>query len=341
MEKVEIKLKYSIVHILNSEHAMPVLSDAVLEVGTEFEDFMKGHILRVLTGDDVKPGKFDEDEPSNTYKILQAYNKSEQDFVQKTQDIATELFKIMNSNIDIPPADIIMVHYEVNKEEYFALLKMNYKTSYTHQTMSDSLGNINDIILQKALLPSETQKLSEAFVVNLNDYSVSIVEKKYDVNGVKVNYMSKLLLNCTGRLSVKNKIAIVEKAVNKAVKKYYNDSEQFEVQMETKSIINNELQEEGTLDIPVVIDKIFKENVSVKEEVKEDLSKYHLEKEPVTPINKNTTKKYEKQLLKTDTGIEIKIPMEQYNSKDAIEFITNPDGTISVLIKNIQGIKSK
>lgn len=33
--------------------------------------------------------------------------------------------------------------------------------------------------------------------------------------------------------------------------------------------------------------------------------------------------------------------MEQYNSKDAIEFITNPDGTISMLIKNIGNIKSK
>lgn len=341
METQDIKIKYLIVHILNSEHAIPVLSDTVLNVGTEFEEFIKGHICRVLTGDDVKPSKFSEEEPSNVYKLLKAYNKSEQDFVQKTQDIASELFKIMNSNIDIPPADVIMVHYEIKEEEYFAILKMNYKTSYTHQTMSDSLGNINDIILQKALLPSETQKLSEACIVNLSDYTLSIVEKKYDVNGVKVNYMSKLFLNCTGKLSVKTKISLVEKAVNKAVKKYYNDSEQFEVQMETKSIINQELQEEGTIDVPVVIDKIFKENVSVKEEVKEDLSKYHLEKEPVTPISKTTTKKYEKQLLKTNTGIEIKIPMDQYNSKDAIEFITNPDGTISVLIKNIENIKSR
>ena len=43
----------------------------------------------------------------------------------------------------------------------------------------------------------------------------------------------------------------------------------------------------------------------------------------------------------TDTGIEIKIPMEQYNSTDSIEFITNPDGTISVLIKNIGKITSR
>ena len=54
-----------------------------------------------------------------------------------------------------------------------------------------------------------------------------------------------------------------------------------------------------------------------------------------------TTKKFTKQHLMTDTGIELKIPMEEYNNKDRIEFITNADGTISVLIKNVGSIESK
>ena len=52
-------------------------------------------------------------------------------------------------------------------------------------------------------------------------------------------------------------------------------------------------------------------------------------------------KRYEKQCLSTDTGVEIKIPMEQYRSGDSIEFITNEDGSISILIKNIGHITSK
>ena len=39
--------------------------------------------------------------------------------------------------------------------------------------------------------------------------------------------------------------------------------------------------------------------------------------------------------------IEIRIPMEQYQNKDKVDFITNPDGTISVLIKNVGSIISK
>ena len=66
-----------------------------------------------------------------------------------------------------------------------------------------------------------------------------------------------------------------------------------------------------------------------------------MEKAEVAPQNEATTKKFEKQYLKTDTGIEINIPMEQYQDANQVEFLTNPDGTISVLIKNINKISTR
>ena len=78
-----------------------------------------------------------------------------------------------------------------------------------------------------------------------------------------------------------------------------------------------------------------------EEQVIEKLDKYHLTETEVEPQNPATTRKYGKQNLITDTGIEIRIPMEQYQNKDKVDFITNPDGTISVLIKNVGSIISK
>ena len=79
----------------------------------------------------------------------------------------------------------------------------------------------------------------------------------------------------------------------------------------------------------------------IKEEFDKKMEKYHMETAEVTPQSERTTKKFEKQYLKTDTGIEINIPMEQYQDADQVEFITNPDGTISVLIKNINKITTR
>lgn len=336
--KDEIRIEQAIVHILDSSLGMPVLSDVALDCGSDFSDFLKGHIFKVDSSDEIRSCTFQEE--SSVFHLAEEWNSEK--FIEITQKIAGELYTIMNQNIDIPSADLLAVEYRVEKHRYLALLKMNYKTSYTHMTNSDPWGNNNDIIMQKAILPGETQKLSEAALIDLEaPQYVRLVEKKYDVNGVKTNYFSRLFLKCSGALSSKTKLAIVNKAVEEVQKKYFNESEQFEVRMETKSILNEEFTQQGGFEVPVVIDKIFKEHPEMKEEVQEKLEKYNLKEATVEPQNPNTTKKFTKQHLMTDTGIELKIPMEEYNNKDRIEFITNPDGTISVLIKNIGSIESR
>lgn len=338
MENEDIRIENAIVHILDSTIGMPVLSDTLLDHGSDFGDFLRGHILRTASSDDLKNCSFLQEE-SEVFALLQ--NWDSQRFTAVSQEIGKALYTIMNQNIDIPPADLLVVEYAVEQHPFLALLKMNYKTSYTHMTSSDPWGNNNDIIKQKALLPGDKQKLQEAALINLEDYSIRLIEKKYDVNGVKTNYFSSMFLKCKGSMSPRTKLAIVNRTVSDVQKKYYGDSEQFEVQMETKSIINRELAEKGSLDVPVVIDRIFKDKPEMRVEVEEKLEKWNLTDTPVAPQNPNTTKKFGKQHLMTDTGIEIKIPMEAYDNQDTIEFITNPDGTISVLIKNIGSIESK
>ena len=45
--------------------------------------------------------------------------------------------------------------------------------------------------------------------------------------------------------------------------------------------------------------------------------------------------------IKTDTGIEISIPSDFFNDPDYVEFINNPNGTISISIKNVGSIVNK
>lgn len=338
MEKEDIRIEHSIIHILDSSVGVPVLSDAELEHGSDFGDFLRAHILRIAESDDIKSCSFDKEE-SAVYPLLTDWDPEK--FTEVSKQIAAELYAIMNANIDIPAADLLVVQYSAEQHPYLALLKMNYKSSYTHMTNSDPWGNNNDVIKYKAILPGEKQRLTEAALISLEDYSIRLIEKKYEVNGLKTNYFSSIFLKCKGSMSPKTKLAIVNRTVSDVQKKYYDESEQFEVQMEAKSIINQELAEKGSLDVPEVIGRIFKGNTEMEEEVREKLDKWNITDVPVAPRNPATTKKFEKQHLMTDTGIEIKIPMEAYDNKDTIEFITNPDGTISVLIKNIGKIESR
>ncbi|MGI6095295.1 MAG: nucleoid-associated protein [Lachnospiraceae bacterium] len=337
METAEIHITNAIIHILDSMVGMPVLSDTVLDPGADFDDFLKGHILKIMESDDKKNCSFQEE--SSVYALLKDWDSER--FVAASQEIAKELYHIMNKNIAIPPADLLVVEYVMEQCPYLALLKMNYRSSYTHMTNSDPWGNNNGLVKQKAILPGEHQRLQEAALIDLEHGSIKVLEKKYEVNGVKTNYFSSMFLKCQGSLSPKTKLAIVNRTVEDIQKKYYNESEQFEVRMETKSIMNQELEENGCLDVPRVIDRIFRGQDNMREEAQEKLEKWNIAQKPVELENPNTTKKYTKQHLMTDTGIEIKIPMEEYNNKEHIEFITNQDGSISVLIKNVGSIVSK
>lgn len=339
MIKEEIRIKKAIVHILDSTVGMPVLSDGELEFGSEFAEFLKEHIARVFSGDDGKSCRFYKEE-SEVYRMLAQY--SDDFFVDASKDMAEFLYSIMNSNIDIPPADLIVVRFRYGETEYLGLLKMNYKSLYTHRTMAlEEGGNTNEIIRHKSILPPESQRLSEAAIIKLDDLSVQVVEKKYEVNGEKTDYFSYLFLKCSSHMSHKSKLSIVTKAVEAVQKEGYGEAGQYEAQMRAKSIIQEELEEKGGFVVEEIAERIFEEKPELKTAFQDKMEKYNMVKEEVLPQSETTTRKYQKQHLFTDTGIEIKIPMEQYKDPGSVEFITNEDGTVSVLIKNIGHLEAR
>ena len=103
---------------------MPVLSDTVLDYGSDFADFIKAHIFKTDNSDDIRRCVFEEE--SAIYSYLQEWNS--ENFVDLSKKIAEELFTIMNQNIEIPQADLMIAEYELEKRKYLAILKMDYKS---------------------------------------------------------------------------------------------------------------------------------------------------------------------------------------------------------------------
>ncbi len=337
MQKDDMIITNAIVHILETSVGTPILSEYVLERHEELNDLLRGHIYRVVSGDDLKTCVFSE-EGSEMYELVK--NFSEENIIDFSKEAAVRLYNIMLSNPDIPSADFCVVTFMCEGRQYLALLKLNYKDSFVHMTQNAEDGsNYNAIIMQHATLPSAGSRLSEAVIIDLEDLTIRIVEKKYEVNGVKTDYLSQLYLNCHAKMSQKTKMNIVTRAVDQINHKYFEDN--IEKQLEAKAVIETQIREEGAITPAVIGEKLYKEYPSVKEEYEEKLDKYNMVKEEVRPQSEATVRKFQKQYLKTDTGIEINIPMDEYNHNDNVEFITNPDGTISIMIKNISRLMAK
>lgn len=397
MTQDEIIIRKGIVHILDAELGYPVFSEELLELSPDTNDFFRGLIYKIMSGDEMKKCFFDGFEESgeftdgsgaaetddmpwesdgadpdqqtgetaesvdflmesgeaeadeleraesmsytqtDVYALVKEF--SEDNMVEDSKKLAKALYDIMNANVTIPSADFAVVTFQVHSVQYLGLLKMNYKESYVHMTQNEEGRNVNQIIRYRSMLPSATTKLSEAVIIDLSDYSVQVIEKKYEINGSKVNYLSELYLHCHAAMSSKTKLDIVVNAVKQVNNKHY--SEEPVKQLEAKRVIKEEMEETGTVSVEKVSEKLYGDAPQIKEEFDKKMEKYHMETAEVTPQSEHTTKKFEKQYLKTDTGIEINIPMEQYQDADQVEFITNPDGTISVLIKNINKITTR
>lgn len=337
MVKEEIRLRSVILHILDSSTGEPVLSDDCLEMGSELQDFIKEHIAKIFEGDDSKKCEFHKQE-SEVYALLNEYD--DEKFVEISKDLATILYGIMNANIDIPAADMFVVRFTSDSLEYLAILKMNYRAMYTHRSIPENQFIRNEIYTYKELLPTEGQRLAEACVIRLNDLAVWLIEKKAEINGKKEDYFSELYLKCKSRLSDKKKLKLVQKAIEAVNNDAFEEADRYEPQMKAKAIIHDELDKKGGFMVEEIGDLVFKDREDLRTAYQDKVEKYNLVKEEVLPQSERTTKHFATQSLVTDTGIEIKIPMDQYEN-DNVEFVNNPDGTMSLVIKNISNINAK
>lgn len=328
----EINIKKMIVHILDCQLSIPILSMDEVPSGYDTKLFFATHILKTLNDDALKPCEFTQDQ--NVFlNYLTDYQNDTKTYVDFTRDIASRLFDIMTVHPTIVPCDLAIIEFTLMTKPYLALLKLNYQSTYIHFTDYESDININTIVEHKTTLPSPGQKVSEAIIIELENQNVHILEKKYELDGHMDFYLSKLYLQCATNLSSKEQMKIVKSTTEQISKKFYEHNP--EKQAEIQQNLYNALDEHGTIMLDNFVSETFNDQTEVKELFLDKLEKKGL-KEPIVHLNEKTiSRTFEKQRVKTDTGIEIKIPMELYNDPNSMEFVTGADGKINIILKNI------
>lgn len=330
-----IKIEKAIVHILDTDINMPVLSDELLALDNTVQEFLIRHIDKSLEDAEMKPGRFQGE--NNEMEAL-IKNSLEGDFIGMSQNIAQRIFNMAYSNVAIPAADLLVCIVQCDEKSYLGILKFNYKESYIHFYSSDGERKMIHILQQKTTLPNAKQKLEEFAFVDLKNYAVLIKEKKYEINGAKEFYLSTNVFRVSSELSPKEKYTIVEKSAQKVVKEYYNGDVQKLSQI--KNAIKTSIQEEGHINIDRVSEEVFLRDSSSKQLYQEEVEKKGVVDKCVNVPNTLEKKINKKQKLSTDSGIEISFPTEYLDNAQKIEFLQNPDGSMSILIKSINELKS-
>lgn len=340
--KDDIIIRKAILHVLDTIHGECILSDQLLDPGPDLYDFIRGHIFKIINSDDTKSCIFNP-ETSPLYKTLSSWDEEdEQSFIKTSQSVGERLYQEMGESPDIPAADLLFVTFQAQGELYLTLLKLNYKENYTHQIKiseqedEDSSGIHASIVKSSALFPSSSARIPEAVLIHLSDLSIKLLEKQYEIKGEKTFYLSENFLVCTTNLPPKKKLNILTKVINSITNKY--DDADLKTKMDTKSALSREYQEKQEFNIEEIGQALFGTSPEKKAEFDEKMEECDLQFDCFRVANENTVKKLDKQIIQTDSGIEISIPMDVYNKLAHFEVKTDMTGKSTIIIKDIDNL---
>ena len=105
----DINIQEAVIHILDSEAGEPVLNEYALDLSDDTYNFLYRHIEKCFKDEELKYAIFNA-ERSIVKEVVQDYlNGIENDIIKLSQELASQLFAIMNENGSIPSCDLIVV----------------------------------------------------------------------------------------------------------------------------------------------------------------------------------------------------------------------------------------
>lgn len=332
---MDIYIKKAVLEIIDRESTGMILSQKNLELTPGTVNFFTKKI-KSLHSPKVKVGKLTEESEFKKGLLV-----GKEDFLKASELMMTAWYEKYQESEEAPSCDVGIVLYEEDTTPFMAFLKMNYQKAFTHFLNSDQGQLSNELLLHQTLLGSASQKPDEGLVVNLTTWEYQLLEKKYNFSGEKRLYFSTDILKDLPEESLENNVKRIKKVAEKIGEKY--SAPQFEIIGEVKEAVLSTVADYGELNPEKIGEKIFSNNIEAKTTfVKEIKEAGFSDKTQLIPEAKEVSvKKYGKQKLKLSNGIELIVPMDIYKNQELIEFINQPDGTISVLLKNISDISGQ
>ncbi len=327
---MEIIIHQAILHVLDTTLDAPVLSGGGMELTAEKTAYLQNHIEKLLASDEIRQCR---PLPDSAFRNELEHN---QDFIDLSCRIAGVLFDYMHAHTTIPGADLAVVDFTRDGAPWLGILKLNYKNGYTHYTETVEGAPVNSIIQQRACLPTQSGKVEEGALVNLTDYSMRLLEKKYDIDGHKEFYLSSVVFQYTQAEPEKKKLQAIQEAAAQAVKDAYEDEPHADAQV-AMLIANQAADNDNHVSVEQVRQQLAEEYPLAAVPFDDYVEKSEVLEEAAAPVTVTPARirRMESRSIRTANGIEVKIPTELLNSDSELEFLHDPDGSVSLLIKNV------
>lgn len=332
-----LTINKAILHIFDVNSEMLITSGEELDVSADgvFE-YLEKHMEKCLkdaagvSGRLVPEGEF--------VRALGDYRNGALSFSEWSAGLCQRIADHYILAEDESSSDFAALDITRDEERYVGVMIFENKTGYTHQIVQNDGVFRNEIIRHYGIMPGTGQKVSSFIFVKPADMTVRYYDKKRSINGENVVVIPEKIIQCDSSVSSKEAVKKVKKAAEKVAENCGENSAEIISRAKTFLMDNAEISE--TLDTQELSRAVFPKSEALAEEFVREV------KSSGVPETVNMDREYaaragKKHKIKTDTGIEITIPSDFFNDPEYVEFINNPNGTISIAIKNIGKIINK
>lgn len=328
----------AILHILDFQSGVTVFSETELGVQSDsVTSFLTKHIEKISKDSNAKSGKFFPDSAFQTQ--LTAYLAGEMDFTDFSRYAAERTYAAIAQSDIVESADLVICDVQLDDERFVAMLKCNNKIGFTHQVVTNEDGKIrNEIINHYAILPNTSQKIDEYALINVSSLEIKFSDNKSLVDGETVFVLPEKILECTSDISPKTALNLVQ-AITRTISENHGHSSVAAV-AKVKNFLLENAESSDCLDTLELGKELFGSSALMQEEYIYEVKKAGIP-ETVRVDKTLAVQKGKNHKIQTDTGIEVVFPVDYFHNKDYMEFINNPDGTISIALKNIGKILNK
>lgn len=315
-----------------------LLSRQELDVSEGLVDtYLVKQLERLLTSSDNKTGSFLD---QSLFKgELTKYRDQLEDFLSFASYVGTDFFHYLSLSDKLDPADLLVVDFTAEDVSYVAFLLLGHKTAYTHQVVNEAEGGVsNRLIPHYAILPNPTQKVDSYALINQETLEIAFGDVIRHIDGEEAAVVADKLLQCSTVISAKEVIKTVNKIAKSVAEEHAANAAV--VLSKAKSYVLDNVEVSDKFSPRELGDQVFADTPAMKSDFEARVAEAHLP--PTVQVDKKAAVAAAKsQKLKTDTGIELTVPSDCLHNPDYIEFINNPDGSLSIELKHISKLVNR
>lgn len=313
----------AILHVMVKQKEDYELSEQELFIDMNMNEYLSKNIEKMIQSSTSQKGTCKTD--SNMYRLMENYETN--GFHTISKEIATKFFNAYKEALRFEDINLLFIEYELDGILYFSMLKCYTKKGYVRNME----GHLNELVLINTLMPTASQQIDEYFIIHINTCDVVFKEHKKYFDGRESLLISDDILACSSELSTKDSLKVLDEIVVKVSNELEEDI--LENTLKMKQFVKSCMETDKQIDVKDVAEVVYSHNPKFKDRVQDLIEEKQvpntIELQAKAPVAMRKHK------IKSDTGIEISVPIELMDAKDVLEIKKNSDGTVSIVLNHI------